>query len=293
MSRGYRDSLPWRAFNGAARVVDHRWGWDRLPRPLGILVLIGVRNVLRRENLVDAGAPSQNEPPVGPRDPRWDTARSPDGTYNDLSEPRMGMANSRFGRNIGLASSWPEAEPGILKPSPRTVSRELLGRDHLKAATTVNSLAAAWLQFMIRDWFRHGRSSKEDPWRVDVAPDDAWPGERPMPIMRTPADPTRRPGDGAPATYLNELTHWWDASSIYGKDEREQALVRGERGRLAIGDRRPPVFDHPSVREEPGFWVGLALLHTLFVREHNAICDRLEARVPRLAATTASSTARG
>jgi glyoxylase-like metal-dependent hydrolase (beta-lactamase superfamily II) len=31
---------------------------------------------------------------------------------------------------------------------------------------------------------------------------------------------------------------------------------------------------------EPGFWVGLALLQTLFVLEHNAICDLLRAEYP-------------
>ena len=30
------------------------------------------------------------------------------------------------------------------------------------------------------------------------------------------------------------------------------------------------------------FWVGLALLHSLFMREHNAVCDRLHAEYPEL-----------
>ena len=35
---------------------------------------------------------------------------------------------------------------------------------------------------------------------------------------------------------------------------------------------------HPA--DVPGFWVGLAMLHTLFTLEHNAICDRLRAEYP-------------
>jgi hypothetical protein len=31
---------------------------------------------------------------------------------------------------------------------------------------------------------------------------------------------------------------------------------------------------------EPGFWLGFAMLHVLFRREHNAICDRLRAEYP-------------
>ena len=46
---------------------------------------------------------------------------------------------------------------------------------------------------MIRDWFSHGTSPKENPWVVDLAADDPWP-ERPMQIMRTMRrpDPARR-----------------------------------------------------------------------------------------------------
>ena len=36
---------------------------------------------------------------------------------------------------------------------------------------------------------------------------------------------------------------------------------------------------HPA--DVPGFWLGLAMLGILFIREHNAICDRLRASYPR------------
>ena len=49
--------------------VDRRFGWNRLPGPLGVLTLIGVRNRLRQRNLYDTGlrprTPScAHEPPT-------------------------------------------------------------------------------------------------------------------------------------------------------------------------------------------------------------------------------------
>lgn len=270
-----------RILDRLTRMADRRWGWDGVRRWAGLVILIGLRNALRRSNLYDTGdEPAVGRPPLAPPDPRWERARSPDGSYNDLQRPRMGMAGARFGRNIPPASTLQEAPNGILEPSPRTVSRELMTRDPFQPATGVNSLVAAWLQFMIRDWFQHGRSSSEDPWRVPVPEGDPWEGPKPMPIMRTPADPTRPADSIGPATYVNELTHWWDGSSIYGRNAWEQEQVRGEDGRLRLEAGRPPVFDAPQLRDEPGFWLGLALMHTLFVREHNAICDALAAAHP-------------
>ena len=35
--------------------LDRRFGWDRLPRPLGVLTLVGLRQTLRKRNLHDTG----------------------------------------------------------------------------------------------------------------------------------------------------------------------------------------------------------------------------------------------
>ena len=108
-----------------------------------------------------------------------------------------------------------------------------------------------------------------------------------MRILRTRPDPTRPPdGDGAPPTYANTETHWWDASQIYGSDAATQARVRsGREGKLKIGPDGlipvdPNTEKHPA--DEPGFWAGIAMMQTLFTREYNAICDRLRADYPAL-----------
>jgi Animal haem peroxidase len=256
--------------------------WSRLPVPLGLATILIYRNRLRRQNLYDTESQATQNRPV-PEGTRHLIARTADGTYNDLQDPRMGSAGTRFGRNVPLERTFPDNDR-LLQPNPRTVSRELLTRETFLPAETLNLLAAAWIQFMLRDWVSHGTSPKDKPWEVPLADDDPWP-ERPMRILRTQEDPTRTPDEeGMPPTHINVHSHWWDGSQIYGSDAQTQAQVRsGEDGKLKIGpDGLIPVDPnsekHPA--DEPGFWIGLVMMHTLFTREHNAICDRLRAEYP-------------
>ncbi len=284
----FHDTPFWRTYDRLAKWADRRWGWDRLPKPLGLAVLIGVRDLLRRENLFDTShEPATDLPPVAAPDPRHSTARGIDGSYNDLAAPRMGMAGSRFGRNIPPdLTAQPAVETILSSPSPREVSRSLLTRTTFVPAESVNALVAAWLQFMIHDWFSHGKSPKDDPWEVRLLDDDPWP-DRPMRIMRSRPDPTRPPGARGPATYANSETHWWDASQIYGSNREWHDFVRtGQDGKLKVNPDgtlpRPTHPDHDPSRA-PGFWVGLSMMQTLFTLEHNAICDRLRADYPNWA----------
>jgi hypothetical protein len=283
-SSGYRSSLFWRVYDGAAQFLDHRIGWHKLPKWPGLLVLVGVRNILRKENLYDTrSAPAVDAAPVPPFDPRFLTDRTPDGTYNDLSDPAMGRARSRFGRNVPIEKTWPDTGADLLSPNPRVVSRRLLTRTEFVPAATVNAIAAAWLQFMIRDWFSHGKGDPARSWTIELADDDDFP-ERPMAILETIKDPTRPPeSTDQPPTYLNSETHWWDGSSLYGTSLEMQKRARsGQDGKLVVGlDGRIPFDPKKPPTEEPGFWLGLLMLHTLFTLEHNAVCDRLKAEYPR------------
>jgi hypothetical protein len=42
-----------RVLISTAYKLDTRWGWDRLPKPLGILALAGLRKLYRQKNLYD------------------------------------------------------------------------------------------------------------------------------------------------------------------------------------------------------------------------------------------------
>jgi hypothetical protein len=287
---GYRTSLPWLVVTGYAQYV----GWDRLPVLPGLLTLLGLRVRLRQENLHDTGRlPSAELPEPAPPSESHKVDRTADGSHNDLGEPRMGMAGTRFGRNIPLDRIAPATPEDVLsRPSPREVSRALLTGDGLTPAESVNSLVATWLQFMVRDWFSHGTSPSERPWEIPLTDDDPWP-ERPMRIMRTPDDPTRDPAAaaGTPDTRVNVSSHWWDASQLYGSNETEQRLVpTGELGKVHLWDDEQSPFPSVPSRDPsrvPGFWLGLAMMQHLFARgrlQDLAATDILRSRelgVPR------------
>jgi hypothetical protein len=262
--------------------------WHRLPGFLGAFNLVALRTVLREKNLAHPTRDGTAGPPaVGPPPPVARVTRTADGRYNDLRCPMMGVAGTRFGRNFPLHETHPEDGERVLSPSPRRISEELLARREFTPAPMLNLLAAAWIQFQTHDWFNHGDNETADPFEIELTPKDGW-HERPMRIPRTRRDPTRTPEDdaaGLPPTYVNTVSHWWDASAIYGSDAPTVARLRARAdGKLRMANRRLPLEDPVTQIVSTGFssnwWIGLELLHTLFALEHNAICDRLKLEYP-------------
>lgn len=260
--------------------------WHSLPFPLALLELRRQRELLRAHNLHDTYG-AGGERPRRPT-PRLLPHRSYDGSGYDPDDADMGRAGTRFDRNCALPGTFPEAEDdGLFAPGPREVSRRLLARDGgFRPAPTLNLLAAAWIQFQNHGWFSHGDNTADRPLDVPPAEGDDWP-QCPMLVRRTRPDPVAHTGSGRPPTYENTVTHWWDGSQIYGSsEERCRELRTGEGGQLAVVDGRLPDESAPGLSgiDATGFndnyWVGLSLLHTLFAKEHNAICDRIAAAHP-------------
>lgn len=272
-----------RWFDAFAQFIDHRRGWYRLPQPLGLLTLIGVRDILRRHNLYDTTRqPAVNAVQPPPFTVSVLTERTADGSWNDLEHPGMGMAGTRFGRNVPLETTTPEPAERLLEPNPRQVSRQLMTRDQLAPAAAGNTLIATWLQFMIRDWFKHGTSPADNPWVLPLLPDDDWPTP-PLIVPRTPPDPTTPAGSTLPPTHLNIMTHWWDGSQLFGDNPQEQAYLRSHTGgKLRLEDGLPPFPTDPAHNPSkvPGYWLGVGVMQSLFIMEHNAICDHLAAAYP-------------
>src|SRR5438309_2193348 len=110
-------------FPDLTEAVDRKVGWDKLPVPLALVTFIGLRMRLRERNLSYPATPTRTTaltplatPAAAPADGAeagegaegYLAARTPDGTYNDLNNPHMGSAGTRFGRNIPLQDGYPD-----------------------------------------------------------------------------------------------------------------------------------------------------------------------------------------
>lgn len=101
-----------------------------------------------------------------------------------------------------------------------------------------------------------------------------------MELLKTQPDEILDASDIETPGYKNVNTAWWDGSQIYGSSEVETERLRTghEDGKL-----RQISYDAagvPLTGFVDNWWFGLHILHSLFVLEHNAICDRLRGAYP-------------
>jgi hypothetical protein len=198
------------------------------------------------------------------------------------------------------------------------------GHCDYKKAPFFNVIAAFWIQFMTHDWFSHleeghnapetissgCKSHKVNGVETPLSPADAArlgcrPGDTiDASFVADATTPSKFTHDGrdyltrSPKTFRNTSTAWWDASQLYGYDERSQVRVKRDlqdsarllmvqiAGRTSEGDRQgylpvlsdaDPKLPDWSGQEAAGFpdnWtIGLSFLHNVFAREHNQFVD--------------------
>jgi tetratricopeptide (TPR) repeat protein len=273
---------------------DRVWtNWYRRSLTLGILTLAYMREQLNKGNLkntypggtlIGFQKPGQKPPPGAT------CYRTADGTWNNLENPKEGAAGTRFLRNVHVDAIRPETGETLLTPNPREISRKLLTRgEKIEEVPFLNMLAGSWIQFQNGDWINHGEILYRDVHEIPLAEDD--PARRNYRqshifVGKTQPDPTFTAGqEETPITFINEVTHWWDGSQIYGSDQETQNRLRSfADGKMRLNEDGTLPLGTNGV-EDTGFrrnwWVGMAILHTLFVHEHNAICDRLKISYPQ------------
>lgn len=211
--------------------------------------------------------------------------RTADGTCNDPKISLMGSSNTAFSRMMEDAYAPRRSlEVSDKEPDVRILSRELLERKGaIKKTINSNLLASAFLQFNTHDWLAHKTYkdtvnlhvhplSKNDPLFVKYGQKEML---FPMTVDESPQSPT--------PLFKNEATHWFDGSQLYGSDLETQiklrtmqdGLMKLENGFLPLDENGEEMAGNTS-----NWWIGLSVLHTLFVREHNVIAKELKQRYP-------------
>ncbi|MFI5345959.1 MAG: peroxidase family protein [Elusimicrobiota bacterium] len=276
------------------RAVDSKW--DKMPPLLGEIYLYFNEQSLRL-HVWDANAlPTTDKSATPPATEAERNARSADGSNFDDQKPGMAKAGARWNQ-LNTPEGGPNPHFDKMEPNPLLVSQVLdkrdvdaEGRPITKEAGILNDWSAAEIQAQVHDWGNHLRQPISDnPIRIKIPaghPLGAADHETEMVLDRTEKDPTLPADYTGPAVHRNAETPGWDMSNIYGSSFARQMQVRSlHDGKMKIGaDGR--LLDDP---EKPGLPLTgfndnitplLAMYHTIWTLEHNAVADAVKSEHP-------------
>ena len=243
------------------------------------------------------------EPP-DPGDEVTGRYRSIDGTGNHPSFFDLGSAGTPLTRFAPEDyDDFIGAMAGSSRPSGREISNALCA-DTQKA---VNALGASdmlwqWGQFVDHDIDLTEAHAPAEPAPIPVPTGDPWfdpaaTGSATISLHRS----TYHPGTGYwpyARQQLNQITHFIDASNVYGSDDVRAAALRTNdgTGQMLVsqgdllpfntaglpnaGGTGPELFLAGDIRANEQ--VGLTAMHALFVREHNRLALEIAAADPLL-----------
>ena len=251
--------------------------------------------------------------------------RTIDGTCNNVYNPLKGASNTAFGRLLPAAYedgiSAPIGYGQQVKgspyvgpwPSARSVSA-LMVKDIPKLSMSVTHMFAIWGQFVDHDL---DLSAEYDTdiceescelvdtcpfcYPIKVSPTDYYFGKRGpnkghcLPLTRS-VGVCMRPYNNysnfdLARQQINQLTHYQDASNVYGSTQevadslrlfsggllRQGGRTNSVKGNLPFGEElstsNVPFFVAGDVRSNEN--VALTIMHTLWLREHNRIVEKL------------------
>lgn len=154
----FKPSLSERLLVKFFHLVNKFIPWHKLPALVGSLNLDALRIELRQYNLHDgyaSGTAQGNQATEPLTEKRFKFARNSDGKFNSTELPLMGCTGMRLGRNFPRALTPKPTEEELWNPNPRMLSERFMARKTFIPATSLNLLAAAWIQFQTHDWFFH------------------------------------------------------------------------------------------------------------------------------------------
>ena len=204
--------------------------------------------------------------------------RSADGLGNNLQHADLNATGTDFTR-IGPANFSDGVDAMVTGPNPRMISNVVVaGNGDTPNPEGLSGMMYAWGQFIDHDLDLSNADGKT-PIDISIPAGDAdfTPGSS-IPLTRAIIDPATG-HDGKPATAVNAVTGWLDASMIYGSDQATASSLRLADGHMktSAGGNLPIVngmYAAGDVRAQEN--PDLTALQTLFLREHNHWVDQLK-----------------
>ncbi|MGK0365924.1 MAG: peroxidase [Saprospiraceae bacterium] len=233
--------------------------------------------------------------------------RTADGTCNNIvseETTEWGATDIAFAREMYPAYGAPDFlndMAGNCRLTPRAISNIVCAQEEedVPSPRGLSSMVFTWAQFIDHDITLTPEGEME--YVPVLLPSNEPLFVLPIPFLRS--EVFEETGETTPRQQENLITSWLDGSQVYGSDEERAAWLRTfSQGKLktsagnllpyntldtsAEGEIDPDapsmagdgggtsiVFVAGDVRanEQPG----LTSLHTIFVREHNRICDQL------------------
>ena len=262
-----------------------------------------INRMHRRGRGDDNGNPRPPRPP-GDDQPAPEEVRSIDGTGNNVENPELGSA----GVNL-LRTSPEEYEDGISTPTgeDRASAREISNLVSAQSESVLNDrglsdLLWQWGQFLDHDLDLTEGANPEEAYDIPVPTGDPFfdpfnTGTATISLDRSEYNHETGDSTDNPRQQINQITAFIDGSMVYGSDdERALALRTLEGGRLKTSDGDLLPFNEDGLANAGGTsdalfvagdvraneQAGLTAMHTLWVREHNRIADRIASENPEL-----------
>lgn len=228
--------------------------------------------------------------------------RNINGGCNNINNQNWGEANIPLLREV--PSEYGPSDPlnsfgGVNRANPRSISNAVSKQDStVFPSPTLSSFVFSWGQFIDHDFGISPAGEEEVPISASFEPGDMITA--PIPFNRTIV--FEGTGVNSPRAQENIITAWIDGSNVYGSDlERQEWLRRDSHGKLRtsagnllpyntntreVGGEIDPNAPHMATEgladkvfvagdERANEQSSLTALHTLFVREHNRVCDEL------------------
>lgn len=238
--------------------------------------------------------------------------RSIDGSFNNIFAPEWGSTGDQITRVTSAAfADGISTMAGADRPNPRHISNVIFAQSEVtKDQKNLSDFVWAFGQFIDHD-ITFISNNPSERLAIEIPEDDQVfvPGGAPIAMSRS-LTMSGTGVNGTPRQYANEVTAFLDGSAIYGSDRERASWLRSYvDGKLKMSadgqlpwntvsgeysdvvDENAPHMENPNERvfgrklyvagdaranENPL----LISLHTLFVREHNRLCDVLKEENP-------------